>query len=338
MDSLDRQLVHALHIDGRAPFSRIAEVLGVSDQTVARRYSKLRQAGTLRVLGRLNARRLGHVEWVIRLQCAPGSSGAIAQALARREDTHWVRLASGGTEVVCNVRADSEANRDALLLDRLPATRPVTAISAYCVIHTYFGGPTGWRGAASALSEEQAARLAAPDGAAPPDGPAADSAPAERRAPVEPEEADRVLLAELARDGRAGYAALAAATGWHEATVRRRIAALRAGGGLYFDIDIDDRALGYASPALLWITVDPTRLATAGRALAEHPEVSFAAATTGPTNLLASVLCPDVYALYDYLADRIGLLPGIRAVETAPIIRTVKRAGAVDRISGSLAQ
>ena len=105
---------------------------------------------------------------------------------------------------------------------------------------------------------------------------------------MEPEEADRALLAELARDGRAGYAALAAATGWHEATV-------------------------------------------AGRALAEHPEVSFAAATTGPSNLLASVLCPDVYALYDFLADRIGLLPGIRAVETAPIIRTVKRAGAVDR-------
>ena len=325
MDSLDRQLVHALYVDGRAPFSRIAEVLGVSDQTVARRYSRLRQAGTLRVLGRLNARRLGHVEWVIRLQCAPGSSGAIAQALARREDTHWVRLASGGTEVVCNVHADSEVNRDALLLDMLTATRPVTAISSYCVIHTYFGGPTGWRGAASALSEEQTARLASPD------GPAAAPGPAERQEPVEPEEADRVLLAELARDGRAGYAALAAATGWHEATVRRRIAALRAGGGLYFDIDIDDRALGYASPALLWITVDPTLLATAGRALAEHPEVSFAAATTGPTNLLASVLCPDVYALYDYLADRIGLLPGIRAVETAPIIRTVKRAGAVDR-------
>ncbi|MFC9626144.1 hypothetical protein ACFTXM_41345 [Streptomyces sp. NPDC056930] len=64
--------------------------------------------------------------------------------------------------MVCNVRAESEQERDALLLNRLAATRPVTAISAYCVMHTFFGGPTGGRGAASALTEHQAAQLAPP--------------------------------------------------------------------------------------------------------------------------------------------------------------------------------
>ena len=38
LDQLDRQLVRALQLDPRAPFSLIAEVLGVSEQTVARRY------------------------------------------------------------------------------------------------------------------------------------------------------------------------------------------------------------------------------------------------------------------------------------------------------------
>lgn len=42
LDPLDLKLLHALQIDGRAPFSRIAEVLGVSDQTVARRFRRLR--------------------------------------------------------------------------------------------------------------------------------------------------------------------------------------------------------------------------------------------------------------------------------------------------------
>ncbi|MFI9275756.1 Lrp/AsnC family transcriptional regulator [Kitasatospora sp. NPDC052896] len=320
MDSLDRQLVHALHVDGRAPFSRIAEVLGVSDQTIARRYRRLHQAGALGVLGRLDARRLGHVEWVVRLQCAPGSSGAVAEALAKRDDTYWVRLASGGAEVVCTVQADSERNRDALFLKKLPATRPVTAISAHCIMHTFRGGPTGWRGAASALAEQQAARLALPP-----------VAPGGCPEPIALDEGDRALLGELARDGRATHAALAAATGWHEATVRRRIAALRASGTLYFDIDVDDRLLGYASPALLWISVEPSRLAAVGEALAQHPEIPFATATTGPTNLLASVLCPDVYALYDYITNRVGPLPGIRAIESAPIIRTVKRAGSINK-------
>ncbi|MFJ9249791.1 AsnC family protein [Streptomyces sp. NPDC101776] len=37
-DDLDRGLVHAPHIDGRAPFNRIAAVLDVSARTVARRW------------------------------------------------------------------------------------------------------------------------------------------------------------------------------------------------------------------------------------------------------------------------------------------------------------
>ncbi|WP_280393334.1 AsnC family protein [Nocardia wallacei] len=32
--------MHALQVDGRAPFSRIADVLGVSDRTVARRSAR----------------------------------------------------------------------------------------------------------------------------------------------------------------------------------------------------------------------------------------------------------------------------------------------------------
>ena len=56
-DPLDRQLVHALQLDPRAPFSRVAAVLGVSDQTVARRYSRLRTDGLIAITER-------HVEFV----------------------------------------------------------------------------------------------------------------------------------------------------------------------------------------------------------------------------------------------------------------------------------
>jgi hypothetical protein len=40
-----------------------------------------------------------------------------------------------------------------------------------------------------------------------------------------------------------------------------------------------------------------------GRAVAGHTEVSFAAATTGPANLMAAVACRDDRALYRYLTD-----------------------------------
>ncbi|MEY9894881.1 DNA-binding Lrp family transcriptional regulator [Catenulispora sp. MAP5-51] len=335
VDLLDRQIAHALRIDGRAPFSRIAAVLGVSDQTVARRYRALRQAGTVRVVGALSADRLGLTTWVIRLQCAPGSSAAIAKALAKRDDTSWVRIASGGTEVLCSILTPDD-DRDALLLERLPATKPITAISAYCVVHTFTGNQDGWQPVATALDAEQVAALA---GAAPQAAPRAAPRAADRSAdsrsafpdpaesPDSPDPADRILAAELARDGRTPFTDLAAATGLDESSVRRRLAALLADGRLYFDLDVDDRALGYGFSTLLWLAVEPARLSAVGAALAGFPEVAFAGATTGPTDVLASVVTPSGGAFYRFLTERVGPLSGVREIQSAPVLRTLKRAG-----------
>ena len=140
---------------------------------------------------------------------------------------------------------------------------------------------------------------------------------------------DEPLLAELARDGRASHAALAAAIHWHESTVRRRIDELRRAGLLYFDVDIDDRVFGINVHAMLWLSVEPARLAEAGQAIAAHPEIPFAAATTGPTNLVASALFRDTRHLYEYLTGELAGLPGVSSVQTAPIIRTLKRTASV---------
>jgi hypothetical protein len=42
-------------------------------------------------------------------------------------------------------------------------------------------------------------------------------------------------------------------------------------------------------------------------------------------------VCRDGDGLYDYIADRVGALPGVTHVETAPITRHVKRAGTLLR-------
>jgi hypothetical protein len=44
---------------------------------------------------------------------------------------------------------------------------------------------------------------------------------------------------------------------------------------------------------------------------------------------MAGVVCRDDQALYRYLTERIGPLEGVERLETAPVIRTAKRAGTV---------
>jgi DNA-binding Lrp family transcriptional regulator len=280
------------------------------------------ESAGLRVLGVPDGSRLGWTDWFLRLQTTPGGADSIAEALARRPDTRWVHLASGGTEIICTLQARTEEQRDALFLRGLPGSRRVVQITAHSILHDFTPGP--WREATRALSPAQLGMLAG--GTTPPDPPAHGGA---ARPPIPPRPEDEPLLKELARDGRASTAALAAAIHWHESTVRRRIDELRRSGLLYFELDIDNRVLGLNEHALLWLSVEPARLEEAGNALAEHPEIPFAAATTGPTNLVASAVFRDTRHLYEYLTGELAALPGVSSVQTAPIIATFKRTGSV---------
>lgn len=73
----------------------------------------------------------------------------------------------------------------------------------------------------------------------------------------------------------------------------------------------------------------PSRLTAVASAMARHPEVSLVAQTTGPTNLLAAVNCRSSLDLARYLTERIASLDAIHTLETAPVLRTVKRAGSL---------
>jgi DNA-binding Lrp family transcriptional regulator len=315
LDELDRQIVHALQLDGRAAFSRVAEVIDVSDQTVARRYRRLRNEEGVRVIGNVDTWRIGATSWYLRIQCVPDAAVSVAEALARRPDTAWVRLGSGGTEISCATRARSRAETDALLLQKLHRTPRIIGISAHCLIHLYFGGDESFLGKSGALDAAQVQALT----------------PAWKAEPSPPvptmDAGDRALLAVLARDGRAGYPELSAATGWSESTVRRRLGELRRSGVVFFDVDVPGPALGFEMEAMMWLDVAPHGMVDAAKTLATHPEVPFVAATTGPTNIVASLVCKDVAALYDYLSTRVAAIPAIRHIETNPIVRTIKREG-----------
>jgi DNA-binding Lrp family transcriptional regulator len=326
-DGLDQLLLQALELDGRIPFARLAEIVGRSEQTVARRFRRMRDARVLRVIGLIDTVALGESTWVVRIQSRPDAALALADALARRSDVGWVSVTSGGSEISCVARSRSSRDRDELLLQRLPKTAQVTGISAQAMLHR-FDVRTSWLPGPVRLTPEQeqaVLRQADLPGAS---AVSHRSRPAEDggRPPVLDAE-DDVLLAELARDGRAAVSALAAATGWSQARTARRIDELTSAGLLYFDTEIAIEMLGFRSLALMSMSVGAADLLGTGRALAQHPEVAFVAATTGSSNLFASVVCRDSAHLFRYVSEDLGALPAIRQLEISPILRRVKAGG-----------
>ncbi len=185
-------------------------------------------------------------------------------------------------------------------------------MTAYSRLHMYTGGKDGL-GVLRVLPDDQTEPLRRPA----------------RGGHAELGELDDALFGALAMDGRTPFTDLAAATGWSESTVRRRVDQLRDAGALYFDLELDMAAFGFLSSTWLWLSVPPSHLAAAGAALAKFPEVAYAAAVTGSANLAACVVCRDELAFYDFLTEKIGSLPGVERVETSPVIRTIKQASTV---------
>ena len=325
IDQLDRQILQGLRFAPRVPFARLAAVLAVSEQTVARRYQRMRAAGLIRVFGQANPERLpGTTYWTLRIYCRPGSAATMAQALARRTDTSWVTVSAGGVELNCAVRVPEGRDGPEGLLHHLPRAANVLSLSAHQVLHRFVGrGETDWIAGDGQLDPAQREQLL--------DGTDAGLRAGEDHRPagadgarVEP--GDQALLAALAADGRAGYAALATATGWTQRKVALRLAALTATGAVYFDTEVAATLMGFRAAATLWITVPPADLAAVGARLADHRQLAWAAAVTGTATITATALCRDAEELYRYLTTEVAAISEIRTCETVPIQSRVKHA------------
>ena len=315
VDELDHCIIHALRIDGRAPFSRIADVLGVSTQTVARRYERLTSEMSFRVVGVVNPRRPSGEKWILRLTASPNTAERVAQSLARRTDTTWVRRMCGANEI-CFVTVTNSAAHHSLLFHEIPRATSITEVSAHRLLHTYLGGPTAWQGHTTALTDGQQEQLRQ----------ALDSSVGadEHETLTSLTQTDWQLLGPLQRNGRISYKDLAAETGLSSSTVTRRLAALQASGMLNFDVEIGAEAYGITTQALLWMSVAPAHLNQVASTLMQHRELAFLASTTGMTNLVALVLCRTPIELHDYLAHGLSALDPIRTLETSPVQKTLK--------------
>lgn len=314
LDVVDHQVLHALGVNGRASFRLIAAVIGVSEQTAARRYRGLREAGVVRVL-MMPAPDPTDRGQLVRLEVQPQAVRAVADALAGRPDVSWLRLMNAGAEILFGVRARTRADRDSLLLDQLPRTGRVLRTTVYSVLHHFrTPGEADWAGFPDPLDAEQRRQLEVDV----PDRPS-------MRTTV----ADQAIIDELAIDGRATYARLAHVSGMSESAAARRLELLIRSGAMYSDVDIAPELLGYPAGATLYLEVAPSRVPGVGALLAAHRPTAFVAAVGGSANMIAAIRCRDVAEIYEYVTATLGQVDGVEHVEVSTVSRTIKHARSV---------
>jgi DNA-binding Lrp family transcriptional regulator len=309
VDDLEAKLVRCLQISPRARFKTLGEVLGTSEQTVARRYRKLVAAGAIRVRGYVPFDVRQQDAWVVRLRCGVPAGDEVADELVARREARWVALCSGGTEVVSVLLSPH--------LGLEHATEPTpTVVGHALVLHTFTPQPHGaWAGLQDLLTDEQEARVRETSVTV-----------TEIPATDDFDEHDAVIIDALTGDGRTSVAALAELSGLSEGRASRRLETLLGSGLVGVRVDLSPRAFGADSLAVLWLDVAPRHLDQVGRALAGERQVINVIALSGTWNLGVLMACTDAAALYEFVVRTVGAHDAVRATEVSPVVRRVSAA------------
>jgi DNA-binding Lrp family transcriptional regulator len=316
LDTVDRCIVAALQIHGRASWQQLARAVGASDSTVARRVHRLFDEGLVRVAASTDPLLCDQgYPVVVQITSEPGAATAVAQRLAARPDVRFAALITGSSDVVIELIVRSQTELARILfteIDRAPGIRSTTTESVlahYKMAHMWSHGT---------LPEEAATALAAERGVVEPG------------APRPLDEREQAIVDVLAEDARAGYALIAQRLGTSESAVRRRLDGLIREGRVRFTTIVEPELLGYGVKAMCWLAVDLSHLEESARALSARPEVRYVAATAGYSDITIEVVLRDQQDLHRFLTQVLGALAGLRRAEVGLELATLKRAFVLD--------
>ncbi len=117
MDDLDRRLISALRVDGRAPLSELAKSLGVSRGTVQNRLERLLASGvilgfTARVK---SAAASDRIRAIMMIEVSGKSTRRIVQALRGLPQIHALHSTNGAFDLIAEIEVENLAEFDRVL-------------------------------------------------------------------------------------------------------------------------------------------------------------------------------------------------------------------------------
>ena len=103
IDELDRRIVHTFQADGRMPFTKVAEELGVSEGTVRQRVARLTRAGVLKFIADTDPRDFGLVEVYLGLRIQGPALERAVEQITSIPEIPYAAVCSGTFDILCEV-------------------------------------------------------------------------------------------------------------------------------------------------------------------------------------------------------------------------------------------
>jgi Lrp/AsnC family transcriptional regulator for asnA, asnC and gidA len=145
MDELDLAIVEALQMEGRRPYTDIAQQLGISEGTVRNRVTRLIEDQILRIVGIVDPASQGlTAPAVIGISVSGGNIEKIAQEIARFPEVNYLIMVSGEFDLILEVLCRDRRHLANFLNDHLRQVVGVERTQTFMALRT-FKTPLGAR-------------------------------------------------------------------------------------------------------------------------------------------------------------------------------------------------
>ncbi|WP_307031166.1 Lrp/AsnC family transcriptional regulator [Arthrobacter globiformis] len=318
ISELDLEIVNALQINPRAEWSRVADALGLSGPTVARRRNALSDQGQAWITPAPGQRYLS-AGWsaFIHLSSTPSDSAALIERLCAEPAFGTVSLVTGSHDLFVDCFASSHDELMDIVTGSFPGLPGVTHREAVFVTKLYRQA-SEWR---SGTLEPARARLVSAE-------------PLREQPAYAPDRIDAALLEELTKDGRASWAELGAACGVSAQTARRRVERFLATGYIALRCDTSTSAQQGLREVTLVLNVPAQFVDDVGRYFAGLDNCRLSAQVLGAQNLLVTLWVRDYLKVQAYERELAERAPGSTVISRQAVVRTYKRLGHVLDESG----
>jgi DNA-binding Lrp family transcriptional regulator len=295
LPEIDRKIIRNLQVDGRRPYVRIAEDVGIDEKTVRRRTTELRDKGIIDITTVTDPSLLGYgaialCGLTVEISATPSE---VAAELALIDAVDYVVVATGRYDVILEVLCRDAADLLQVIEQKIRAVAAVRTCETFPYLWLHYQQQQ-WEAAQSDLDRD--GRM---EGAKPLD-------------PI-----DQQLVKVLNEDGRAPFRQIADQLGISESQVRQRVNQLTGSGAVRVMAITNPFNLGFRR--LAWLGVSVGSGASAREVverLSRVPSIAYLAVCAGRFDILAEAVCIDDRDLLRVLDRDIRPMVVVRQVET----------------------
>ncbi len=307
----DLKVVAALQTNPRAPWSRVGLAAGMDALTAQRRWQHLEEIGAswLSCYAPLEE---GSTAAYVAINCHPGKSIAVAQAIAEIPQAMTVGIEAGTRDILVEVMMRNTRELARLVLQRLGEVEGIRSITTVPIVRIY-ADASQWRSFSLPQPALNHLLVEAPD-------------ITELSASRPLSEAARTIAAELSRDPRIPVTELAKRLGTTAATARRRLDELLSRHRL-LRCDLARELSPWPVRATFMAEVPVGQLDEAAQQLARLPETRSVMSVAGSANLVVATWLRSQEHVQTFELAVARALPHVRIVDRSIEMRSVKIAG-----------